>query len=356
MKPTSQSFYLLLLVNMWAMGNDDIELSQCSIRNDDRYIASVLGIRNSTWVSIRADIMHEEEPLLKVEGDYLVSETSRENARKYRHYKHMKSEAGKASAESRYNKDEPESVTPVEQKGNGVDVVFNSPTPTPTPTPTSIPKKKSKVHVRVPEEQARKVYDELRSLYPRSIVRDTGAKPTRLVNVTEDEGYERFRKHIKTPADLEIVVPGLRNYLADGICERSTMLFSTFLNQAVWRRYVEATPAPDTTTEIVLTPAEKLAREAASLWARFAKAIGEVGWWEIKRADWIAEYGEQVDGKRFADMGCDEMYDFNSVLIKRHLKGLGSSCSMDAAFEDDDAAIEAKRRERQREARTIANG
>ena len=180
MKSKSQAYYLLLLVKMWAMGHDDIDLSQCSIRNDSRYIASILGIRFSTWESIRADIIHAESPLLKVEGDYLVSEYLRAQARNYRHYKQLKRQAGLASAEARRQVDAQEDATPVEQKGNGVGDVFNSSSSTSSTTA----KKKN-----ILSKQQQEWFEESWARYPRK--------------AGKSKAKRHFRASVKSESDLE---------------------------------------------------------------------------------------------------------------------------------------------------------
>lgn len=88
--------YIHLLAFMWKDSED-----QCSMPDNEHFIARILSISVRKWKKIRSEIQHSDAKLLLEECGKLVSERLREEAQKYETYREKCSIAGKVSAEKR---------------------------------------------------------------------------------------------------------------------------------------------------------------------------------------------------------------------------------------------------------------
>lgn len=102
MSLAAQGAYVKVLCFMWKDSKD-----QCSILDDDKAIATAIGVPCEDWLKLRAEIQFKGDEILKVrEGTprYLCSERLKREAEKQRKYAETQAENGKRGAEKRWGK------------------------------------------------------------------------------------------------------------------------------------------------------------------------------------------------------------------------------------------------------------
>lgn len=135
----AQGAYMKVLCFMWKDSQD-----QCSIVDNDEMISKALGTSVETWQRLRAEIQNEIAPVFLIENGKIISKRLREEAKKQRKHRILRSKAGKISAQQKLNK----RSTHVEHKGNSP-----SSSSTPSSSSSSLQKKKRLKH-RLPENFA----------------------------------------------------------------------------------------------------------------------------------------------------------------------------------------------------------
>ena len=93
----AQGIYMRILCHMWTDSRD-----QCSIINDDKAIAGMLGISKKKWQAIKKEIQYDGDSLLKQKGKKLFSFRLKKEAEKLQNYHRLQSERGKKSAKNQY--------------------------------------------------------------------------------------------------------------------------------------------------------------------------------------------------------------------------------------------------------------
>jgi len=93
----AQGVYIRILCHMWIDSRD-----QCSIMNDDKAIAGMLGISTKKWQVIKKEIQYDGDSLLRKRGKKLVSNRLKKEAKKLQNFHRSQREKGKKSAESQF--------------------------------------------------------------------------------------------------------------------------------------------------------------------------------------------------------------------------------------------------------------
>lgn len=104
MSLAAQGAYLKLLCFMWKDSQD-----QCSIIDDDRAIATAIGVPCDIWKTLRSEIQFPGDPILEEEGNerrVLRSIRLQREAQKQRNYATQQAEKGKRGAHKRWQKDD----------------------------------------------------------------------------------------------------------------------------------------------------------------------------------------------------------------------------------------------------------
>lgn len=102
MSLAAQGAYLKLLCFMWKDSQD-----QCSIIDDDRAIATAIGVPCDMWKELRTEIQFPGDPILKEEGEerrILRSTRLQREAEKQQNYATLQAEKGKRGAQKRWDK------------------------------------------------------------------------------------------------------------------------------------------------------------------------------------------------------------------------------------------------------------
>lgn len=97
MSDAAQGVYIRLLAFMWKDSPD-----QCSVPNDDRQIARVLGKDIRTWRNLRAEIQFSGDPLFEEDEDRLVSHRLYKEKNNQEIRRKRLAEAGKKGAHQRW--------------------------------------------------------------------------------------------------------------------------------------------------------------------------------------------------------------------------------------------------------------
>ena len=97
MSDAAQGVYIRLLAHMWKDSKD-----QCSLPDDDKQIAAVLGKRKGTWQKLRAELMPNDDPLFHREGGRLISHRLRKERKQQEMHRKRLSEAGVSGAAKRW--------------------------------------------------------------------------------------------------------------------------------------------------------------------------------------------------------------------------------------------------------------
>jgi hypothetical protein len=104
MSLAAQGAYLKLLCFMWKDSQD-----QCSIIDDDRAIATAIGVPCDIWKELRLEIQFPGDPILKEEGDerrVLRSIRLQREAEKQHNYATQQAEKGKRGAQKRWQRED----------------------------------------------------------------------------------------------------------------------------------------------------------------------------------------------------------------------------------------------------------
>lgn len=192
--------YLLMLITAW-------RTSDCSLPNDDEFLARITRMDRRTWNQNKERILSFwrlnennkfEQGRLKDERNY-VDQQRNKNV-----------EAGRISALKRKERDSTTVPTQSQHKVNQ---------PTPTPTPTSINNKKDIINT-YPED-----FEKFWIQYPKN----NGAKKP---------AYEKFKQALKEGINHEIIINGASKYSAfvasEGTEQRFIKHAATWLNQRGW--------------------------------------------------------------------------------------------------------------------------
>ena len=99
MSLAAQGAYLKLLCFMWTDSKD-----QCSIPDDNKWLARAMGITIEKWNDHRKEIQHDSDPLLEEKNGRLLSVRLRHEASKQCKYRKLQSKKGKRSAQQRINR------------------------------------------------------------------------------------------------------------------------------------------------------------------------------------------------------------------------------------------------------------
>jgi len=94
MSLAAQGAYLKLLCFMWADSKD-----QCSIPDDNQWLARAMGITIEKWNDHRKEIQHDSDPLLEEKNGRLLSARLRHEVNKQCKYRKHQSKKGKRSAQ-----------------------------------------------------------------------------------------------------------------------------------------------------------------------------------------------------------------------------------------------------------------
>ncbi|MDR4470394.1 MAG: YdaU family protein [Nitrospira sp.] len=103
MSLAAQGAYMKLLCFMWKDSQD-----QCSIIDDDRAIATAIGVPYDMWKELRAEIQFPGDPILIEEGEerrILRSARLQREAEKQRNHSIKQAERGKRGAQKRWQKE-----------------------------------------------------------------------------------------------------------------------------------------------------------------------------------------------------------------------------------------------------------
>lgn len=99
MSLAAQGAYMKILCFMWKDSQD-----QCSIIDDDRAIATAIGVPCEIWKDLREEIQFPGDPILQKEGRYMRSGRLKREAEKQQNYVRRQAEKGKCGAEKRWKK------------------------------------------------------------------------------------------------------------------------------------------------------------------------------------------------------------------------------------------------------------
>lgn len=99
MSLAAQGAYIKILCFMWKDSED-----QCSIIDDDRAIATAIGVPCQTWKDLRNEIQFPGDPILMKEGRVLRSRRLQQEAEKQQNYAIRQAEKGKQGARKRWQK------------------------------------------------------------------------------------------------------------------------------------------------------------------------------------------------------------------------------------------------------------
>lgn len=101
MSLAAQGAYLKILCFMWKDSQD-----QCSIINDDRAIATAIGVPCEVWKDLREEIQFPGDPILQDDGRFLRSGRLKQEAEKQQNYARQQAEKGKQGAQKRWQKED----------------------------------------------------------------------------------------------------------------------------------------------------------------------------------------------------------------------------------------------------------
>lgn len=101
MSLAAQGAYVKLLCFMWKDSQD-----QCSIIDNDRAIATAIGVPCEIWKDLREEIQFPGDPILKEDGQFLRSERLQREAEKQQNYARQQAEKGKRGAQKRWAKED----------------------------------------------------------------------------------------------------------------------------------------------------------------------------------------------------------------------------------------------------------
>ena len=99
MSLAAQGAYLKCLCFTWASSAD-----QCSLVDDDDFIARAIGIPVEHWRELRAEIQHDFAPMFQAKEGRLVSPWLKQEAAKQRKYRKLQAQKGQKSAQQRFNR------------------------------------------------------------------------------------------------------------------------------------------------------------------------------------------------------------------------------------------------------------
>ena len=102
MSDAAQGVYIRLLAHMWKDSPD-----QCSLPDNDKEIAKVIGKNPRTWSKLRAEIQKVGDPLLLAEEGRLISKRLRKEKQEMDLYREGRRKAGIAGAEKRWHSHAP---------------------------------------------------------------------------------------------------------------------------------------------------------------------------------------------------------------------------------------------------------
>lgn len=101
MSLAAQGAYLKILCFMWKDSQD-----QCSIINDDRAIATAIGVPCEVWKDLREEIQFPGDPILQDDGRFLRSGRLKQEAEKQQNHAKQQAEKGKRGAQKRWQKED----------------------------------------------------------------------------------------------------------------------------------------------------------------------------------------------------------------------------------------------------------
>lgn len=149
---------------MWSQSED-----QCSLVDDDKFLAGILGLRVEEWISLREEIFHGRKLLIQKDGR-IFSSRLKDEAAKQRKYRKLQKEKSKLGVEERVKRRLTRGSTrgstgglpvgePVGQSTGEARVTLPTPFPSPIPTPSPIPIPKYKQEGRGREAPPRDVLE-----------------------------------------------------------------------------------------------------------------------------------------------------------------------------------------------------
>lgn len=101
MSLAAQGAYMKILCFMWKDSQD-----QCSIINDDRAIATAIGVPCEVWKDLRGELQFPGDPILQEDGRFLRSGRLKQEAEKQQNYARQQAEKGKQGAQKRWQKED----------------------------------------------------------------------------------------------------------------------------------------------------------------------------------------------------------------------------------------------------------
>lgn len=99
MSLAAQGAYRAICDDMWSDSKD-----QCSVLDNNKFIAKSLGVSEEEWLVLRAEIQNEAEPLLMEKNGRLYSKRLKIEAEKQRNYRAEQQKLGEAGARKRWGK------------------------------------------------------------------------------------------------------------------------------------------------------------------------------------------------------------------------------------------------------------